>query len=136
MWVYEGKNIESIEDFPQNTYGFVYQVTHLPSQKKYIGKKVLYHNKTLPPLKGTKRKRKVVKESDWKTYYGSQKEIKDIVKQSLPSEFERLILRITFSKKLLTYYELKYLCSTGAIEPNSTYINDNISGRFFRKDFL
>lgn len=136
MWVYEGRNIESIEDFPQHTYGFIYQVTHLPSQKKYIGKKVLYHNKTLPPLKGTKRKRKIVKESDWKTYYGSQKEIKDLVKQSLPSEFERLILYIAFSKKLLTYYELKYLFSRGAIEPHSNYLNDNISGRFFTKDFL
>ena len=71
MWTYKDKQISSMEDMPEGTYGFVYEVTHNPTGKKYLGKKVLQFNRTLPPLKGQKRKRKVVKESDWKTYTGS-----------------------------------------------------------------
>ncbi len=44
MWLYENKVIEKIEDFPENTFGFVYMTTHIPSGISYIGKKSLYHN--------------------------------------------------------------------------------------------
>ena len=37
-----GETISSISDFPDNTFGFVYRVTHIPTGKSYIGKKVLY----------------------------------------------------------------------------------------------
>ena len=80
MWLYKNKEINSIEDMPADTFGFVYLVTHTPSGKKYLGKKQLIANRTLPPLKGQKKKRKIQKESDWKTYYGSQAEIKHVSK--------------------------------------------------------
>jgi hypothetical protein len=136
MWLYEGKPIESMEDMPEGTFGFIYEVTHIPTGRKYIGKKQLMMNRTLPPLKGQKRKRKVVKEGDWKTYYGSQSEIKSLLKEGSALDFSRIILNFVPSKKLLTYYELKYLFAKGVLEPESNYLNDNISGRFFRKDFL
>ena len=82
MWLYKNKEINSIEDMPTDTFGFVYLVTHTPSGKKYLGKKQLIANRTLPPLKGQKKKRKIQKESDWKTYYGSQTEVKQLVKES------------------------------------------------------
>jgi hypothetical protein len=44
MWLYNEKVIENIEDFPQDTFGFIYIVTHKPSGVSYIGKKVLYYN--------------------------------------------------------------------------------------------
>jgi hypothetical protein len=134
-WQYQGKEILSIEDLPENIFGFIYQVTHLPTGRKYVGKKQLMSSRTLPPLKGEKRKRKVVKESDWKTYYGSHPEIKALVKES-KEDFHREILQFVPSKKLLTYMENKYLFSLGVIEPGSNYINDNIEGRYFKKDFL
>ncbi len=40
-----GETISSISDFPDNTFGFVYRVTHIPTGKSYIGKKVLYFQK-------------------------------------------------------------------------------------------
>ena len=58
-WTYEGKEITDISQFPEETFGFIYEVTHIPSGKKYIGKKQLFFNKKLPPLKGYKRWRKV-----------------------------------------------------------------------------
>ena len=33
--------MESISDFPDTTYGFVYMITHMPTGKSYIGKKIL-----------------------------------------------------------------------------------------------
>lgn len=135
MWLYNGEVIESIEQMPQNTFGFIYQATYLPTNEKYLGKKVLFFNRTLPPLKGTKRKRKVVKESDWQTYYGSHEKIKILLKENKQSKFQREILEFAFNKKHLTYLETKYLFCNNVLE-NEEYINDNILGKFFRKDLV
>ena len=136
MWFYQDKVIDNIEDMPRGTFGFIYEVQHIPTGRRYIGKKVLEFNRTLPPLKGTKRKRKVVKESDWKTYYGSHKEIKDLIKENKQDEFRREILMYVSFKKLLTYYETNFLFIKEVLEPNgNSYINDNILAKFYRKDF-
>lgn len=134
-WTYNGQLITEIEDMPENTYGFIYEVFHRPSGKKYLGKKVLHFNRTLPPLKGMKRKRKVVKESDWRTYFGSHVEIKQLIKEEKQNEFERRILQFVPTKKLLTYYECKYLFINEVLE-HDEYINDNILAKFYRKDFI
>ena len=136
MWYYKNDKVESIEDMPEGVFGFVYQIVHMVSGKKYIGKKQLMSNRTLPPLKGQKKKRKVTKESNWQDYYGSQKEMKQLVKESQDlTEFDRRILRYCFTKKELTYYETKELFCQEVIERDNDFINDNIQGRFFRKDF-
>ena len=43
-WLYKNKEINEISDLPNNAFGFVYQTTHLPTNKKYIGKKSLIYN--------------------------------------------------------------------------------------------
>jgi len=134
MWLYKNKEINSIEDMPTDTFGFVYLVTHTPSGKKYLGKKQLIANRTLPPLKGQKKKRKIQKESDWKTYYGSQSEVKQLVKESKDKlEFVREIIIFTSTKKQLTYFETKLQFVNEVLE-NDEYLNSNILGKFFRKD--
>ena len=40
----QGEPIDTITDFPDNTFGFVYRIVHKPTGKSYIGKKVLYFN--------------------------------------------------------------------------------------------
>jgi hypothetical protein len=133
-WKYKNKFVNSIEDMPEGVVGFVYEVTHVSTGMKYIGKKILEHRRTLPPLKGYKRKRKVVKESDWKGYYGSSKVVKDILKEQGDCSMSREILFFAKSKKQMSYYENKLLFERGVIEPDSKYYNDNIEGRYFRKD--
>ena len=44
MWYYQEKQINEIIDLPKNAFGFIYQTTHLPTNKKYIGKKSLIYN--------------------------------------------------------------------------------------------
>ena len=37
----------------KNTFGFIFmRFAYIPTNEKYLGKKVLFFNKTLPPLKG------------------------------------------------------------------------------------
>jgi len=152
MWLYKNEVINSIDKMPDGTYGFIYQVTHLPSNRKYIGKKVLYFErnvklgkKELEILKEERKskgiggrapaKKKVVKESDWKTYYGSQNEIKELVKDGKESDFKREILKFVDNKKHLTYFECKYLFIYEVLENNNEYINDNILAKFYSRDF-
>ena len=153
-WSYQGRVITSIEDMPEGTYGFIYEVIYKPTDTRYIGKKVLFFErnkrlgkKALEALKEERAekglrgrvplKQKVVTESDWISYFGSQKEILALSKEdNTGKNWEKRILQFVSSKKLLTYYETKYLFKNGILEDKySTHINDNILGKFFRKDF-
>lgn len=146
MWLYNEQVIEKIEDMPQETFGFIYITTHNSSGISYIGKKSLYHNvrrkltkKELAEHTGRGRKpttEVVQKESDWKTYYGSAKPILALLKEGKREEFTREIIQFVHNKKLLTYYECKYLFKYGVLENPDKWMNDNIQGRFFTKDFL
>ena len=104
-WLYEGQPFES--DMIGDYVGFVYLITNLQNDKKYIGKKWFWSTKKLPPLKGKKRKRTVVKESDWKQYYGSSEEVKLLLEQLGKDNFKREILRLCKTKGECTYYEAK-----------------------------
>ena len=151
-WTYKGKTVTEISDMPEGTYGFIYETTHRPTGQKYLGKKVLFFERNkrlgkraLEALREERKakgiggriplKQKVVTESDWKDYYGSHKEILKLVKENDPNSFERKILEYVPNKKLLTYYECKYLFINEVLENRNTYINDNVLGKFFRKDF-
>lgn len=146
MWKYRGKEISNIQDMGQvPPFGFIYEVTHIESGKKYLGRKQLISvqkkalgKKELAELtdKRSSKKKTVVKETDWRTYYGSHPEIKQMIKEGKHLEFSREILMFVPTKKQLTYFEDKYLYMNAVIEPGSIYYNDNVSGRFFKKDFL
>ena len=146
-WLYENKEIISLEDFPTDTFGYIYMVTHVPSGVSYLGKKSLYHNvkrkltkkelAEMPVTRGRKVTTEVVKkESDWKTYFGSAKPILALIKDGKQEEFTRQILQLVPNKKLLTYYECKYMFTHGVLENPDKWFNDNILGKFYSKDFL
>ena len=69
---WQHKDKEFTEEQIGDSYGFVYLITNLENNRKYIGKKLLKRSKTRQ-VKG-KKKRTLV-ESDWKEYYGSNKEL-------------------------------------------------------------
>jgi len=143
-WLYKNKEINTIEDFPPNTFGFVYIIIHKPSEKCYIGRKNLFLNqkkkltkKELSEITGPGRRPKskaIQKESDWKTYYGSNKTLIELVKNEPFENFERNILVLAPTKKLLTYYETKYLFNYEVLEKPDMYFNDNILAKFFTQD--
>ena len=154
-WTYQGRLITDISDMPKDTYGFIYEVRYKPTDTRYIGKKVLFFErnkrlgkKALEALREERRtkgiggrvplKQKVITESDWKDYFGSQKEIVALAKKDQSGEnWEKKILDFVPNKKLLTYYETKHLFINNVLEDSySVHINDNILGKFYRKDFI
>lgn len=154
-WTHQGRLITDISDMPEGTYGFIYEVRHKPTDTRYIGKKVLFfeRNKRLGKralqalkeerakkgLKGrVPLKQKIRTESDWKDYFGSQKEVLLLSKEDLGQEnWIKRILEYVPNKKLLTYYETKHLFINNVLEDKySAHINDNILGKFYRKDFI
>ena len=141
MWYFLDKQINEISDLPEGAFGFIYQTTHIPTGKKYIGKKSLMYNrkkkltkKELLEYAGKKGRTpthiRVQKESDWKTYYGSH----SFIKESNKKDLERKILQLAFNKKELTYLECKWQFVLEVLETNK-YLNDNILGKFYDRDF-
>lgn len=143
MWLYQNKVIEEINQFPEGTFGFIYRITRLSDGKFYIGRKNLYSERTKPLTKkeiseqtGKGRrptKKKVVAESDWKRYFGSNPTLKADLKELGEDAFKREILHLCDHKKQMTYQELRYQILNGCLESENSW-NDNILGKFFKKD--
>lgn len=145
MWLYENKVIEKIEDFPENTFGFIYKITNKKTGKFYIGKKQLLsktnvklskkEKAALPVQKGrTPSKKLVIKESNWISYWGSCKPLLDDVKTLGEDKFIKEILVICSTKKQLTYFEAAYQIKEDVLMKDS--YNDTILGCYYRRDFI
>lgn len=129
-WLYEGKPFSS-DDIDGNA-GFVYEITDTLNGKKYIGKKKLSSTRTLKPLKGQKRKRRVVSESDWESYYGSSEEVKALVEEFGTQRFTRKILRLCKTTAETSYYELKEQVMNDVLLKPDEYYNAFVGGKIHR----
>jgi hypothetical protein len=129
-WTYEGKPFSS-EDI-DGYAGFVYEITDTLNGKKYIGKKKLSSTRTLKPLKGQKRKRRVVSESDWMDYYGSSEEVKALVEEFGRDRFERKILRLCKTTAEMSYYEMKEQVEKDVLLKPDEYYNAFVGGKIHR----
>ena len=104
MWFYNDKEFDST---PEEYQGFVYRITELDTGKKYIGKKFFWKPKTLPKTKSRKRRIKTRVESDWKDYYGSNKNVQELVESKGKDKYKREILILCKTKGECSYYEAK-----------------------------
>lgn len=91
--------------FNPDALGFVYEITYIPTDRRYIGKKLMKSNKKLKPLKGKKRGRRQMKETDWREYTSSSNEINDTIKKEGKGNFKFEILSFHNSKSMLAYRE-------------------------------
>ena len=141
-WLYEYVPLQ--DDFITNDYGFIYKITNLESNKFYIGRKSFVHNmkkkltkkeiaeQTGPGRRSTTNVEQI--DSGWRKYWGSSKDLLADVKLLGEDKFEREILKFCPTKKQLTFYEIQYQISYSVLFTDS--YNDNILGKFFRKDFV
>ena len=137
-WIY----IDPIH--PEDWVGFIYKITNKTNGKFYIGKKVFWNNRKTKLTKkeiaeqtgpGRKPTHKVVtKESDWLTYWGSNKDLLADIQELGMDNFERKILTLCKSKKELTYWEMHYQCKEEVLLVDA--YNDNILGKFFTQDLV
>ena len=121
--------LEESTDLP---YGFIYKITNLTNDKKYIGKKQCQSIRKRPPLKGKKNKRHEKIETDWKTYTSSSNELNKDLETLGKDNFKFEILRWCDSKWELSYYEARLQFKEEVLLRNDYYngiINVRIGGR-------
>lgn len=123
---------ESKLELPEKFYGFVYCITNLLNNKRYIGKKQAWTIKKLKPLKGKTRKRHVEKETDWKTYTGSSPELNEDIKNIGKDKFKFEIIKICDSKWALAYYEAKAQFENDVLFQPENFYNGIINLRIGR----
>jgi hypothetical protein len=104
-WTHNGERFTSddIGDF----YGYVYRITNLVNGHDYVGRKYFNTVRKLKPLMGFKRKRKVVKETDWKEYWGSSKRLLEDIEKHGKHNFKREIICLCDTRGQTNYMEAK-----------------------------
>ena len=117
-WKYNG---EVVNELPEDVEGFVYLITNLENNRKYVGKKLARFKTTKPPLKGRKNKRRGFKEIDWRDYWGSSEHLIADVKKLGPNKFMREILHYCPSRGALSYVEAKEQFDRRVLETDEYY---------------
>ena len=124
-WKYNGEDFIQV---PNKMEGFVYIITNLTNNKKYIGKKHFWTRQ-----KDRKTGRRKTQESDWMNYFGSCDELKEDVKLLGPDKFLREILYLCPHKKSMSYYETYEQFHRNVLFIND-YYNTNIGGTFYMSE--
>jgi hypothetical protein len=130
-WYYEN---QIVEELPEDCIGFVYLITNLTNNRKYIGKKLAKFSKTTYKtikLKNGNKKRKKIRgkiESDWRSYYGSSTELSKDVELLGTDDFRREILYYCKSKAECSYVEAREQFNRKVLE-SKEYYNGQISVR-------
>lgn len=131
-WIYQG---QLLAEAPAS-FGFVYLITQLSTNKKYIGRKNFKSVRT--KKRRGKRNQKITSESDWKNYWSSSEIVKSLVKKFGEDDFRREILFFCGTKGELTYGELREQILRDVLTAKLTngereYLNGNIMSRWFAK---
>jgi len=138
-WIHNNQPVDSL---PDDCVGFVYLITNTLNGRKYIGKKLARHRKTVErtvTLKsGEKRRRKIrsLVESDWPRYWGSCQELTRDVATLGHRNFTREILYYCGSKSETTYIEAMEQFKRGVLLTDEYYngqIHCHISKRNMQK---
>lgn len=130
-WIY---NDQPVETLPEDCTGFVYLITNLTNQRKYIGKKLAKFSKTTQrtvKLKNGNKKKKKIRtkvDSDWRDYYGSSPELTKDVELLGKKNFKREILYYCKSKAECSYIEAREQFSRRVLE-SADYYNGHIQVR-------
>lgn len=127
-WIFNNKEINSYEDMPEGTIGFVYRIENKTTGKYYIGrktvagikkKKLTKKEKLFPENNRKTFKREFSETKGWQNYFGSNTVLKDEVKKG--HEVVRTILVFCFSKAQITLEETKHILCGGALEDKDSY---------------
>jgi hypothetical protein len=131
-WFYRNSLIDTL---PEDCVGFVYLITNLKDGRKYIGRKYAVSTKRKPLTKkqkdaGRVRRDIVKKESDWRTYTGSNKQLNEDIDRLGKDSFRFEILYFAETKGQINYIEVNLQHKHDVIL-RSDYYNDAIGSKDF-----
>lgn len=115
-WVYQDKPFT--EDLIESSYGFVYQITYVPTGKTYIGRKY-FTSAATKQVKGKRKKYR--KESDWKDYWGSSDLLKKDIELHGKDQFKREIIKLCKNRTECSYWETKLIFESDALLKENFY---------------
>jgi hypothetical protein len=93
---------ESIEGYK----AFVYIIIDNKTGKSYIGKKLLNSTNRVK-VKGRKNRKVKITESNWRKYWGSNKELVEDVAKLGEGRFSRIIIKLCKNKGEASYWECR-----------------------------
>lgn len=112
-WFYEGKEILSLKDVPENAISFIYRIDNLSNGMYYFGRKTMIR----PQKKNSKIK--TLSEYPWKSYCGSSKALLADLRSG--HKYSKTVLAFCYSKAETTYLETKTILCEGALEDPMSY---------------
>ena len=130
-WLYQESVVNTL---PEDCVGFVYLITNITNNRKYIGKKLAKFSKTICRVvkqkNGIKKKKRIRTkiDSDWQEYYGSSPELSKDVELFGKDNFTREILHFCKSKSACSYLEAKEQFDRKVLE-SLDYYNGHIQVR-------
>jgi len=130
-WLYQESVVNTL---PEDCVGFVYLITNITNNRKYIGKKLAKFSKTIYRVvkqkNGIKKKKRIRTkiDSDWQEYYGSSPELSKDVELFGKDNFTREILHFCKSKSACSYLEAKEQFDRKVLE-SLDYYNGHIQVR-------
>ena len=139
-WTYKGSVFTS-DDIGDND-GFVYLITNNKTGMKYIGKKLFFfsHKKKVKAKTVDKKiTKRVKKESDWKEYWGSSKNLLEDIEKYGFENFSREILHLCESRGVASYLEMVEQVERRVLETDEYYngiINVRIGGSNLLKEAM
>lgn len=128
--MYQG--VELSDEMASGFVGMVYQITCNPTGKKYIGKKLLRSTRRQRPKKGYVRGKRVLKEHDWRNYWGSSKALVADVDKFGMKCFTREVLVLCRSRGEASYYEASLQFENRVLHKPIEFYNDWIYCRVHR----
>lgn len=99
---------------PNEWVGFIYHIRNMTNDRRYIGKKFFFST-TRKKIKGRINRKKVIKESTWKKYTSSSKELNSDLIILGKDKFQFAILSLHESKGSLAYAETEAIIKYNAI---------------------
>lgn len=114
-WHYNGREITCLADCEPNALGFIYEITNISKNKKYLGRKTIMKPKYTSGVNKGKSKGNY----PFLAYCGSSKSLLEDIKNG--DKYKKEIIRWCYTKAELTYYESQAIYCSNSLLDDSYY---------------
>jgi hypothetical protein len=114
---------------PDNWFGFIYRISEIDTGRQYIGKKQFTKTKR-KIIKGRINRKKIISESDWKSYTGSSVSLNEMILLKGKSNYIFEIESLHKTRGSLHYAEVEFQIKEDVLRAT---LSDGITKKFYNK---